>query len=139
MARDDSASAPAVNRLDVEPASPYRRTPSNLTAQLAKLSLPDPEAVTAAARDRDRDRDRTTVDATLHGLRFESPEAVRRAANETDQIDLEAFRHDALGDAISDLDLPDPERMVRANLRADGARTPEMVCVDAWLPTCICA
>ena len=124
MAHDDSASDA---RLGVESSSPYRRTPSNLTAQLAKLSLPDPEAVTAAARDRDRDRDRTSVDNKLHGLRFESPEAVRRAANETDQIDIEAFRMDALGDAISDLDLPDPERIVRANMRADGARTPDVV------------
>lgn len=38
-----------------------------------------------------------------------------------------ARQHEALQQSLAGLDLPEPERFMRANLRADGVRTPDPV------------
>lgn len=121
-------------RMSLDPnaaSSPIRRNPSNLAKELSKLNLPDPEQVTRHAREHDDSLSRDQVDSQLHKLQFspQTPEAVSRAAADADSVDAEALRHDMMAETFSDLDLPEPERLTIARLRADGAKTPPMMCV----------
>ncbi|GAA5969567.1 hypothetical protein JCM11641_008163 [Rhodosporidiobolus odoratus] len=100
-----------------------KRTPSDLSRDLASAELPPPE-VLSRAEGRDQDRkmrqnldDKLANDANLDG---EEPEALvlthRRRQSEKAQ--------EAMAAALATLELGDPERIAHANARADGAKTP---------------
>jgi hypothetical protein len=64
---------------------------------------------------------RQNLDAKLSNMPLKSPEALDPREEE---LEAEEAR-EALQEAISGLSLPDPERYMRANMRADGRKTPE--------------
>lgn len=71
----------------------------------------------------------TRITTDLSQMKMQDPEALAREAEERENED----RQDALAEVISSLDLPEPERMVRAGMRADGRKTPDAQCVRSLL------
>jgi hypothetical protein len=63
-------------------------------------------------------------------MQLAQPEALSKEEREREEED----RQDALAEVISGLDLPEPERIVRAGMRADGRKTPEPPCAPIALP-----
>ncbi|BGP18464.1 hypothetical protein JCM10213_003196 [Rhodosporidiobolus nylandii] len=99
-----------------------KRTPSDLSRDLAAQDLPAPEVISRAeGRDEDRKR-RQTLDDTLAEAKLDGaePEALtmthRRRQSEKAQ--------EAMAAALATLQLGDPERIARANAKADGMATP---------------
>ncbi|GAA6046199.1 Tryptophan--tRNA ligase, cytoplasmic [Rhodotorula toruloides] len=97
-----------------------RRTPSDLSRELASQNLPDPETITRGERREEDSRKREEVTGKLASMEGEEPEALtmthRRRQSEKAQ--------EAMAEALSTLELGMPERVTRANARADGAKTP---------------
>ncbi|GAA5859465.1 hypothetical protein JCM8547_006837 [Rhodosporidiobolus lusitaniae] len=97
-----------------------KRTPSDLSRELAAENLPIPEIISRAeGRNEDRNK-RQELDSRLANLEGDEPEAIvmthRRRQSEKAQ--------EAMAAALSSLELGMPERIARANARADGAATP---------------
>ncbi|KAK4052371.1 tryptophan--tRNA ligase [Microbotryomycetes sp. JL201] len=114
-----------------------KRTPSDLSRDLATRDLPPPSAITETEqkrRDQEAQRRQTQV---LDDLDLEEPEALSMA----DRRRMNELNRDAVTEAMSSLDLGIPERVVRASARADGSKTPvppertEAVAVEVTSPT----
>ncbi|GAA6024807.1 hypothetical protein JCM11491_005614 [Sporobolomyces phaffii] len=97
-----------------------KRTPSDLSRDLASQDLPPPSAITNDERRKLLEDRRNQLDKELAQLDSNEPEALtmthRRRQSEKAQ--------DAMAAALAGLELGDPERLVRANAKADGAATP---------------
>ncbi|GAA5926174.1 tryptophan--tRNA ligase WRS1 [Sporobolomyces koalae] len=97
-----------------------KRTPSDLSRDLASQDLPPPSAITNTQRRKELEEKRSQLDKELAQLDSEEPEALtmthRRRQSEKAQ--------EAMAAALAGLELGDPERLVRANAKADGAATP---------------
>ncbi|GAA5899768.1 hypothetical protein JCM6882_005430 [Rhodosporidiobolus microsporus] len=97
-----------------------KRTPSDLSRELAEENLPPPEVISRAEGRSDDRKRRETLDDRLAELDGDEPEALvmthRRRQSEKAQ--------EAMAAALATLELGEPERIARANARADGATTP---------------
>ncbi|GAA6003421.1 tryptophan--tRNA ligase WRS1 [Rhodotorula paludigena] len=97
-----------------------KRTPSDLSKELAAQDLPEPEYLRERRARDDEQRKLDEKDRKLESLEGEEPEALvmthRRRQSEKAQ--------EAMAEALSTLELGMPERIARANARADGAKTP---------------
>ncbi|KAK4057095.1 tryptophan--tRNA ligase [Microbotryomycetes sp. JL221] len=97
-----------------------KRTPSDLSRDLATRDLPPPSAITESEQkriDQEAQRRRTQ---DLDNLDLEEPEALSMA----DRRRLNELNRDAVTEAMSTLELGIPERIARASARADGRKTP---------------
>jgi tryptophanyl-tRNA synthetase len=68
-----------------------------------------------------KEQDLQKLNAQLSDMPLKDPEALDPKEEELEAEDA----REALQEAISGLALPDPERYMRANMRADGRKTPE--------------
>ncbi|GAA6061007.1 hypothetical protein JCM10212_001063 [Sporobolomyces blumeae] len=97
-----------------------KRTPSDLSRDLASQDLPPPSAITSQDKGAEQERRRREVEKQLEGLDRNEPEALtmthRRRQSEKAQ--------EAMAAALASLEFGEPERLVRANAKADGAATP---------------
>ncbi|GAA5840453.1 hypothetical protein JCM9279_007330 [Rhodotorula babjevae] len=98
-----------------------KRTPSDLSRELAERELPEPEFL-RSREDRDtQDRKLDAVEGKLAKMDGDEPEALvmthRRRQSEK--------ASEAMAETLSSLELGMPERVARANARADGASTPQ--------------
>ncbi|GAA5837513.1 hypothetical protein JCM11251_002126, partial [Rhodosporidiobolus azoricus] len=97
-----------------------KRTPSDLSRELAAEDLPPPEVISRAEGRSDDRKRRGELDDRLAELEGNEPEALvmthRRRQSEKAQ--------EAMAAALATLELGDPERIAKANARADGAKTP---------------
>ncbi|GAA5935080.1 hypothetical protein JCM3775_004696 [Rhodotorula graminis] len=98
-----------------------KRTPSDLSRELAERELPEPEFL-RSREDRDsQDRKLDEAQGKLAKMDGDEPEALvmthRRRQSEK--------ASEAMADTLSTLELGMPERIARANARADGASTPQ--------------
>ena len=92
---------------------------------LADLDLPEPSAITDAAKQAERDSSLSKLNTDLSKLPLKDPSAITSGDDEEDEREAQ----EALQEAISGLSLPMPEHVMRANMRADGTKTPEPVYV----------
>ncbi|GAA5899734.1 hypothetical protein JCM8208_004549 [Rhodotorula glutinis] len=98
-----------------------KRTPSDLSRELAERELPEPEFL-RSREDRDsQDRKLDEAQGKLAKMDGDEPEALimthRRRQSEK--------ASEAMAETLSTLELGMPERIARANARADGASTPQ--------------
>ncbi|TNY21167.1 proline-rich-protein [Rhodotorula diobovata] len=97
-----------------------KRTPSDLSRELAERELPEPEFLRSHENRDAQDRKLEEVGGRLAKMDGDEPEALvmthRRRQSEKAQ--------EAMAQTLSSLELGMPERIARANARADGASTP---------------
>ncbi|KAI8455286.1 tryptophanyl-tRNA synthetase [Phakopsora pachyrhizi] len=88
--------------------------------QLSALSLPAPSVLMDLQLE---EQDRKTIgdrDVKLSGMKMADPEVLISHESESGR----KTQQEALQASLANLSLPEPERMMRANLRADGISTP---------------
>jgi hypothetical protein len=112
---------------ETEKPRPPGRTPSRIALDLSKLSLPEPSAITDAAKRSERESKVRELNNQLAKLDLDEPSAV---STEERELGKERAR-EALLQVIAAMELGEPEEVLRANLRADGKKTPEKMCVLA--------
>jgi len=88
---------------------------------LAEADLPEPSRIQEAVNSAEEETKNKQLNADLAKMPLGMPEAL--VVDEDEQEIADA--RDALQEAISGLTLPAPERYMRANMKADGRRTPE--------------
>ncbi|BGP50216.1 tryptophan--tRNA ligase [Rhodotorula kratochvilovae] len=97
-----------------------KRTPSDLSRELAERNLPEPEYLRSRENRDAQDRKLDEAQGRLATMEGDEPEALimthRRRQSEKAQ--------EAMAQALATLELGMPERIARANARADGATTP---------------
>ncbi|GAA5823938.1 hypothetical protein JCM3770_004139 [Rhodotorula araucariae] len=97
-----------------------KRTPSDLSRELAERNLPEPEFLRSRENRDAQDRKLDETQGRLATMDGGEPEALvmthRRRQSEKAQ--------EAVAQALATLELGVPERIARANARADGATTP---------------
>ncbi|SCZ89105.1 BZ3500_MvSof-1268-A1-R1_Chr1-1g00958 [Microbotryum saponariae] len=114
-----------------------KRTPSDLSRDLASVDLPPPSAITAAESQSKNSQRRNTVEKELNELDLDEPEALSMASRRR----IDEATQDAVAQAMASLELGIPERIARASARADGAKTPippqrtEAVAIEVSSPT----
>ncbi|KAH9819069.1 tryptophanyl-tRNA synthetase [Melampsora americana] len=106
---------------DSESSLRNERQLQEVSDQLSKLDLPEPSVLkTLQLKEKDQkiigDRD-----VKLSSMDMADPEVLVSHVNETDR----QLQHEVLQNSLASLSLPVPERLMRANMRADGLRTPE--------------
>jgi tryptophanyl-tRNA synthetase len=100
---------------------PPGRTASRIALDLSKLQLPEPSAVTDAARRTEQENKFREVNSQLAKLELADPSVLS-----TEEMEMEMERcRESLIQAIARLDCGEPEQVIRANLRADGRKTPD--------------
>ncbi|KAI5476114.1 tryptophanyl-trna synthetase [Pseudohyphozyma bogoriensis] len=98
-----------------------KRTPSDLSRSLAEADLPEPSAITKAASKDSQDAAAKAVNDKIGNLDLDDePEALTMAERRR----ASTLTQDAVAAALSSLELGAPERVTRANAKADGAKTP---------------
>ncbi|KAM0790708.1 tryptophan--tRNA ligase [Microbotryomycetes sp. NB124-2] len=97
-----------------------KRTPSDLSRDLATRDLPPPSAITETEQKRRDQEAQRRQTQQLDDLDLEEPEVLSMA----DRRRMNELNRDAVTEAMSSLDLGIPERVARASARADGSKTP---------------
>ncbi|KAK4702912.1 tryptophanyl-tRNA synthetase, partial [Phenoliferia sp. Uapishka_3] len=92
-----------------------KRTPSDLSLSLAAADLPPPSAITAASTKDKSDAATAGINQKIGDLDLDEPEDRKRESDRAQE---------AVANALSSLELGIPERISRANAKADGATTP---------------
>ncbi|MBW0502220.1 hypothetical protein O181_041935 [Austropuccinia psidii MF-1] len=92
-----------------------------LSDKLSSLDLPEPSVLTKLQL---QEQDQQAIgerDVKLSSMEMADPEALISQESEFGREN----QHEALQASLANLNLPVPERLMRANMRADGLRTPE--------------
>jgi hypothetical protein len=113
---------------ETEQHRPPGRTASRIALDLSQLSLPEPSAITDAAKRSEQESKVRELNNQLAKLDLDEPSAL---SQEEREMEKERVR-EALLQVISAMELGEPEEVLRANLRADGKKTPDKMCVFSF-------